>query len=113
MHTIRQWKEYAIEAIGEALAHVEPQPDETGEALYWRALEAVRKNSRTAYLALLLFWQDDYRVLAHNYVASEMRKSMPGWRIRKATLEERASSARAGVPWLSWHCHEEYLRVVA
>ena len=113
MRTIHQWKKHAIKEIGVALVAIEPQPHETGEELYWRAVEAVRKHSASAYLALLLFWQDDYRVLANNYVASEMRQSMPGWRIRKATPEERASSARAGVPWASWHCHEQYLRRVA
>jgi len=113
MRTVNQWKKRAIKEIGEALAQIEPQQEETGDELYWRAVEAVRKRSPSAYLALLLFWQDDYRVLAHNYVASEMRQSMPGWRIRKATPEERASSARAGTPWASWHCHEQYLRAVA
>jgi hypothetical protein len=114
MRTIENWRKRSIKTIGEVLADVEPREGETGDALYARAIAAVKAKSWSAWLALMLFWRDDYRCLASNYcTAKDVPQSSPGWRIRKATPEDRAIAASFGVPWLSWHRFEQYLRKAA
>jgi len=113
MLIIDSWKKRSIKTISDVLSEVEPQKDETGEALYERAVAAVKARSWSAYLALMLFWRLDYRCLAGNYVDGAAKRVPAGVRFRKATPEERAVAERFGSPYWSWVSHEQFLRRVA